>query len=819
MDRLHLTFFGRIAALPPAIIPSLVFATVFGSILLPPSRVFSQVPEAPSVELQFPNNPLSEILLEYELLTGKKIIKDVNVLGATVSVETTGKLTREEAAVFIEKTLLLNGYAFVPSGHDTLKIIAWSGGKQPRGEGVPIYSRAEDLPDSDQIVSYFMPLTYITTEEAVRTFSQVLPSHPYGVVTPVPNASAVIITDNSSVIQSLIELKEHVDVQPAQVVNKSIQLERSDAEQIAAILMELLGAQSDQGSGGSSSRSLSAQRAQPGPPGAQPGAIQASLALQAGQAGADGGSTSESIQPQIVPIVRTNRLLVIARPIDMTYIESLVEEFDAPAEIKSFLKRKLSYMRVTDFLPIASDALSRGQDEEGGAGATLGQGLGRTTTTRTPTSQLGAGRTGATGAGGTGGIGGTGGGGTGIGGGAELAAPEDLGGPTSLVIGKTLLIADGQANTLIVSGPPEHLRIINELLDELDLRSSQIYLSTLIGQVTLGDTLDWNLTVLRTFQEGSDVGGAGLFRSDSGNNASVIIDPAGLTDIGQLPVLSGLSIYGTIGEHLNAFLRTLEATTDFTVLSRPSIFVRNNVRASIRSGQRIAVPTSTLTSLQTGVNTPSVSSSIDFEDVVLELTVVPLINSDDEVTLQIVQTNDNVVGTDIVGGNEVPIISTQVLETEVTLPNKSTVILGGLISNDTLDNKVGFPFLVHVPVLKHLFGSTSRTVNRSELLIFLQPHIINGESDLIDANVDLTRRSEVANKALDFGLAPPAVEPTGARGDVIADEIAMQAAWEEEIRRKRQAEMALEEEAETGSKGLFKGRDKKRATIPGKRSP
>jgi type II secretion system protein D len=683
----------------------------------------------------------------------------------------------------------------------------------PRSEGVPIYSREEDLPAGEQVVSFFMPLTYITTEEAVRTFTQVIPSHIYGVVVPVPNASAVIINENSAVIRSLIELKEHVDVPPAQVLNKSFLLERSDAEEVAGILSELLGTQSpSRPGGGTTTRSVPTPTRAPqgGVPG-QAAAAAAAAAAVAGQGGGGGASNAESIQPQIVPIVRTNKILAIARPIDMTYIESLIEEFDAPAENKNFLKRRLNYFPVADFLTIASDALSRGLDT-GAAGAGVGA-LGRTTATRTTPTQ--ARQTGTTGAGGIGGTGTGAGGGFSGGLGAEA---QDVGVAQSLVVGKTLLIADPQANILIVSGPPENLRVINELLDELDVRSSQIYLSTVIGEMALTEDVDWSLELVQTYS-GSNPGGAG----SAGGAAApgLIVDPSSLLTIADFSTGAGVAatavpagFYGALDYHdLNLFVQALEQHGNFKVLSRPSVFVRNNAVATIRRGERRPIPTSTFTDTTGGQ-----TSNVDFVDIVLELEVSALINSDEEVTLQIAQVNDGTNENVIIDGNLIPVITTQELQTEITVPDQSTVIIGGLISDTLMDTKSGIPGLVNIPIIGRIFGTTDYSEQRRELLVFMQPHIIDDVSDLVDANVDLTRRTNVAPEALDYALPDPPLMPTELRPESEAgsDAATLQRALEEEqIRRKREAEAAAAEK-EGRRWGIFRSRGAKKIGAPGR---
>ena len=131
-----------------------------------------------------------------------------------------------------------------------------------------------------------------------------------------------------------------------------------------------------------------------------------------------------------------------------------------------------------------------------------------------------------------------------------------------------------------------------------------------------------------------------------------------------------------------AVVRALESTSRFRVVSRPSVFTSNLKKAIIASGQEIAVPTN----IQSSVNSVTqgnaglvTNSQVQYKNVTLKLEVVPLINSEREVDLDIVQKNDEVNGSTIIDGNAIPTIATRYVKTHVTVPNQATLVLGGLI--------------------------------------------------------------------------------------------------------------------------------------------
>ena len=681
------------------------------------------------VAIQYIDTPLPFILLEYEKLTGKKIIRDATIDGSSLSIETNGTLTRAEAVRFIEKSLLLNGFVLVPSGDNTLKVL--SEGTSPSSEGVPVIFDAANLPETDQLVTFIMALHHLGGEEVMQAFTEIAPSHAYGQITVLPDGGTLAITDNTAIIRKYIELQRVVDVPAEELTTKTFTLERADALALAEELRDLLELDSDGSAAATGARS-------------QTDGDQATSSNAAVQ-------PRIRVQAKIRAIERTNRLLVIAHPLEMNAIAGLIREFDAPTTTRNTINRPLRYVKVEDFLYIARDALLRRTEgnSSGAPSVNRRSGSGATTTSSRPIQSSSSSAFGQNSQSNTAR--------------ASLNEPEDLGGPTSLVVGRTLLIADPAANELYVSGPPENLRVIGELIDRIDKKPRQVFLSTVIGQLTLGDDLETGVDLLSTldtdsvgsnlFEWGGVSRNGNLFDTTAASAGRGLLDPENLATVAaSLATQNGLTVYGQVGNELAGFLHLLDSSSRFQVLSRPSIFTLNNEKAVIQTGQKVAVPVNTLSSLNTGTLNPSVASSIQYQDVVLRLEVVPLINSDDEVTLRISQVNDDITGSTNIGGNQVPTISTQEMVTTVIVKNNTTVLLGGLISEDSTESKSGIPGLVRIPLVGRLFGKNERGVSRQELLIFIQPQIITNDEELADANYDSVVRTEIGEDAIDFAL-------------------------------------------------------------------
>ncbi len=708
----------------------------------PQAGAYVPVGDNATIKVNFPSAPIQAIIPFYTQLTGKKLILDSALQGEQLRIISPQMLTKKDAIAFIEATMLLNGYVIIHIDETTAKLINHAGGKSPTADGLKVYNSIRDLPDTEEICHYVLPLQHISADQASKAFQQVIKLHTYGAITAISNDSALIITENSTTIRSICEIAEIVDVPPAEIANEMIKLERSDVELIAEIVTEIF-AQEE--------KSESAATAVP-VPAAPAGASRPGAPAVLNPAGSTSTAATNpaASRVKVFPYRRTNELLVIGRPVDITYIRGLVEKLDKQDDGGNFLKRRLKYLDVLDFLPVAYNALARDTDIQAneGSGSIDGGGSRR----RSPAGSSSRGTD-------NGGFASAfdtnnnldGGAGMNTGSDASrsvLDEPEDLGAPKSMIVGKTQLIGDPQSNSLVVSGSPEHIARIDQLLTEMDVRPQQIYISAIIGQLNLGNDYNFGFDFLKLLDDFS------VRRSDdttvttgstTGLSTGGIQFPANFSNFSW----NQLNFYGQIGS-LSQYLKLIDGNRDFKVLASPRVFAKNAAKSVISSGQRIAVPAQILSNGAFAGGVASNSVSVEYRDVLLKLEVVPHINSDDEVTLEIAQINDNIVGTQTISGNTVPTIGTQELKTEVTVKNGATVVLGGLITERVTNGKRGAVLLRHIPVLGNLFGTTSKENIREELLIFIQPHIIASGDSLATPNNIEASRTNLFHESMQF---------------------------------------------------------------------
>ena len=671
--------------------------------------------------IQFPNNPVSDFLLVYERLKGVTLIKDASLAagGPNLSLTLNQPVTKEEAIRLIESTLLLNGYAFIAVDKKTVKVINTAGGKNPRSEGVFVFTNEDELPEGEVIASYVLPLTHLAAADAVEIFNQFIVLHPYGSMVAVPVANQVVITENSTLIRRLIEVKALVDQPAPEVRSEFVQLEQANADRVVELITQLL-EKREEGAGGTAGRAATGQPTQPpgvpAIPGAQAAAPTTAATINAGSSG----------DIQLIADTRTNRILIVTRPMNMDYIKKLIEEFDVAVDLSDPYEQPLNYVAAADMLPILADMLQE-EGQEGGTGDTGGAGG----PTRVTTGGIGTGVTGGTGST-SGGISGSG----------ELGSLEEPGeqqAAQSVIVGKTRLIADNRANSILVIGQPEARDKVKAILDKLDKRPMQVYLATVIGQLRVVNDDQFAVNILQKYIGGPQTGAASVSGGRSlisaGTNGVTPLSPsaATLAQMAQVAstALPGMQIATFIAGSIDLYIQALTLTARFRIASRPSVFTANNKKAVIFNGRKIAVPTSTVTSLGAGgsavTTTGSQQSNIQYQDVVLKIEVVPLINSAREITLQIIQTNDNIIpgaNTNIGGGVTVPEIATQELTTTVIVPDRGTVLLGGLITQQDDKTVSGVPFLSTIPLMGTLFKSTTDTTRREELVVMIQPSVV-----------------------------------------------------------------------------------------------
>lgn len=659
------------------------------------------------VTLQFPNSDVIDVLHFYENLTGMKLVIDNNVQGK-VNIFIAQKVPRQEAITIIEMNLALNGFSLVPTEGDVVEVVGVN--KNPRAAAVPIISDPADIPEGAKVVSYLFHLSYADPQELQGVLSQYLSG--IGGQAPIlalPKANSLLVTQSSDVLRKLVRMVQELDVAPAAVESEFIKLERADASKVVDMLKEIFDKGDSPTSGTRTVRGV--RNGVPIPPGAQGEGPEGNALL-----------SEDSLvvgKIKLAADVRTNRIHVVTRPINMPFVRKLIAEFDANVEFGKPVTRPLQYIAAADVLPVLVQALTEpGEDQQSGGQGNLNPNQ-RNNPNRQPTPSPNQPSTNTSGTASD----------------STLQVNEELSTqpvdtmPQAVTVGSTKLIADSRANSIIVLGNREVVVKVEKILDEMDVKAPQVALSTVIGELSLNNNEEFGIDYLLQFTHRTNpntgVGAGGA----TNNTGAPILDPASLITFPNLATAAGIAgggnLYVAAGNTLAAVVHALDSSGRFHTISRPTVFTSNNKKAIIASGQEIPVPTNTISG-STGsiIGGLSQSTNIEFKKIALQLEVVPLINSNKEVSLDILQKLDSLTGqVTRVDGNDIPTIATRYIKTTVSAPNGATIVLGGLIQDSKRHNRSGLPILDRLPLIGGLFANTTNTKDRTELIVLMRPEV------------------------------------------------------------------------------------------------
>jgi type IV pilus assembly protein PilQ len=173
---------------------------------------------------------------------------------------------------------------------------------------------------------------------------------------------------------------------------------------------------------------------------------------------------------------------------------------------------------------------------------------------------------------------------------------------------------------------------------------------------------------------------------------------------------------------INLEITALETDGKGKMISNPRVVTSNNVRAIIEQGTEIPYKE---TSALGATNT-------SFRKASLKLEVTPQISNSGEVTLDVDVTKDS-VGVQTTEGYA---INTKHVQTQVKIDNGGTLVIGGIYQEDNRNSVDKVPFLGDLPLLGHLFKTTTRATSKTELLIFLTPHILDSRGNILPTNVE-----------------------------------------------------------------------------------
>ena len=299
--------------------------------------------------------------------------------------------------------------------------------------------------------------------------------------------------------------------------------------------------------------------------------------------------------------------------------------------------------------------------------------------------------------------------------------------------GNLRVVADELNNAILVYGTTAQFERIEDALRRLDLPPTQVLIEASIVEVTLTDETSYGLQW--TFSDR---------RSGGGTGTSVLSTADGGVLGGALAGFS-YTIKNSVG-NVRAVLNAMAEKSLVRVLSSPSLMVLDNHTAQIAVGDQVPIQTSETVSAESTTRT----TTIQYKDTGVALSVTPSVGAGDMVTMDINQAVTDVGAEDSVSGQR-RFLQRQIAS-KVAVRSGEAVVLGGLIRENSTNGSAGLPLLSEIPVFGALFGKKTRNENRTELLVVITPRVARSDEDARAISRDLKERLR--------GLEPPpAVDP------------------------------------------------------------
>ena len=287
-------------------------------------------------------------------------------------------------------------------------------------------------------------------------------------------------------------------------------------------------------------------------------------------------------------------------------------------------------------------------------------------------------------------------------------------------MGQVYAVPEEDGNTILIVAPPRHMEAIQQLLRELDKPRAQVLIQAMFVEVALDDSFDWEVsgTIFRDKHFIKELDRL------TGRTFNDINSVQGRFDYS---LAQGSPTFQLINHRLELILTALKSVTDINIVSRPQILVSNNESARFFVGENTPFVTrSQLTDQGQTINT------IQYEEVGVDLQVVPQINEDGIVDMQIMpeisRRSDSTIA--ISEGLNASVFPTRFAQTVVSVRDGQTIVAGGLIENREIKSVRKVPILGSIPLLGWLFRGVNKQDVKTELLIFITPKVVMNPEDL-----------------------------------------------------------------------------------------
>ena len=383
-----------------------------------------------------------------------------------------------------------------------------------------------------------------------------------------------------------------------------------------------------------------------------------------GNTGANAKRAADSSELSVIADERTNTILIGGDKSDRLRIKTIIAHLDSPVEQDGGTQVVyLRYAKAENLAPILEGYAEEAQQQEGESREGKGQRQGSSTGVR--------------------------------------------------------ILPEPDINALVITAPPNTMRAIRSVIEQLDIRRAQVMVEAIIAEVNISKTQD--LGVDWAIFDNDTVAAASLVSLSPADLAAAV---ASGSAVGLLR--SGINIGGggtnSSGNDFAILLRALRGDSNTNILSTPSLVTLDNEEAEIKVGQEVPFLTGSFTN--TGGNTGAVNpfQTVERKDVGLTLKITPQINEGETVQLKIDQETSSINSS---ATSSLDLITNKrTLTSSVLIENGDILVLGGLIDDQETDSQQSVPLLGKIPLLGALFRSESKTKDKRNLMLFIRPIIL-----------------------------------------------------------------------------------------------
>ena len=317
---------------------------------------------------------------------------------------------------------------------------------------------------------------------------------------------------------------------------------------------------------------------------------------------------------------------------------------------------------------------------------------------------------------------------------APAPPPKATGtGALAALDGDMRIASDEATNTLILIARPADHQVVLRLVEQLDIRRRQVFLDATVIEISGEATQELGLAGHLPVQPSSDATGivSGQLGASSLGLSTDALTGLAVGVFGPTQTIAGVEGVGEL--QIPAFgiaLNALRTNSGVDIVSNPTLLTLDNEEASIVVGRKVPFPTQ-VSGIGAAGGFPV--QSFTREDVAFTLEVTPRVNSANRVTLELEVEVEEIEEDDsslVSGGG--PVTSQRKVTTSILVGDNQTAVLGGLIAATDTQVETKVPLLGDLPVVGALFRSTRTVDRRTNLLVFLTPHIVDGPDDLIE---------------------------------------------------------------------------------------